>query len=425
MNTFYLLLRRGLSLLVLFFATTNGFADSVSALIQEAQANNAALRAAEKQWLAGRQQIKAERGLEDPMVGVTAERDNTRFSDYMDISYMVSQQLPAWGERSSRVKAAALQAEAAGFRFLETGRALSAATAEAAWALWLADRRIETTREMAQLALSLTESVRARYEAGQAMSADLVRAQIEQARLTNEVSNLERERASALATLNAQLNADPATPRSLDASNEMTERLAPLPALLAQAPEANCALLALAREAKAQEARIRMSRSGRRPMVELRVEGRQLEGRGGINEVDTGIAMNLPWIWNGKYSGAIASAEAERQAAEAAYQEELRKTEQAIHEQYAQAENSLQTAAVLRDSIVPLARQAVEQTQAAYTAGTGSLLDRIEAQRTLLGAELDLHTAVANRARALARLHQLTGPPGEWEQATGALPHSN
>lgn len=407
---------------ILFLATTGGFADSVSELVNEALANNPGLRAAERQWEGARQRIRAERGLEDPMVGVTAERDNTRIGDYMDMSYMVSQQLPAWGERSARTKAARLQAEAAGFRFLESGRALRAATTEAAWDLWLADRRIETMREMAQLASDLTESVRARYESGQAMSADLVRAQIEQVKLTNEVSNLQRTRAVALATLNAQLNAAPDTPRSLDALQAPTGSLAPLADLLARADEANFALLALEREAKANEALVHASKSGRRPMVELRVEGRQHDGRSGINELDTGVAMNLPWIWNGKHSGAIASADAERQMAAAAFQDEARKTEQMISEQHAQAENSMQTASVLRDNIVPLARQAVEQTQAAYTAGTGSLLDRIEAQRTLLDAELDLHTKVADHARALARLNQLAGPVGDWEESTGALP---
>lgn len=415
------------TLLATFLITCSAgfvFADSLSDLVNEALANNQGLRAAEKQWESAKQQIRAEGGFADPMVGVTAERDNTRFSDYMDMSYMVSQQLPAWGERSSRVNAAKLQAEAAGFRFLETGRALRADTTETAWALWLADRRIETMQEMAQLAFDLTESVRARYESGQAMSADLVRAQIEQIKLTNEISNLLQIRAVALTTLNAQLNAAPDTPRSLDALDRFTEATPSLAELLAKAQEVNCGLLAMERDAKAQELLTRAARANRRPMVELFVEGRQLEGRSGINEIDTGVALNLPWIWNAKHKGAIASADAERQVAEAAFQNEVRQIEQRVSEQRAQAENALRTTSVLRDNIVPLARQAVEQTQAAYTAGTGSLLDRIEAQRTLLDAELDLHTAVADHARALARLHQLVGTFGEWEESTGALPRT-
>lgn len=396
-------------------------ADSLSALIDEALQNNPGLQAAEQQWHAARQGIKAERGLDDPMIGADVERANTRLDDYMNIEYMASQRLPAWGQRSARVEAAKQRADAAGFRFLETGRNLRASVTEATWNLWLAERRLETMQEMARLAADLADSVRARYESGQAMSADLVRAQIEQAKSTNEVSNLQRERDVALATLNAQLNASPATPRAVDALEPPKEPAEQFASLLAQLRDVDCNLLAIDREAQARSALVRAARRERRPMMEFRVEARQFEGSGGIDEIDTGVFMNLPWIWNNKYKGMIAEADADRQMAEAELQEETRMAEQMVSDLLAQTENAARTAAVLRDSIVPLARQAVEQTQAAYTAGTGSLLERIEAQRTLLESEFDLYSAVAGHARAVARLEQITGPFLEWEQSTGVL----
>lgn len=408
------------SLLVAFTAPT--FAESLSFLIREGLQHNAALQAAQQQWQASTTRIRAARGLDDPMIGVTAERDNTRFNDYMDLAYMVSQQFPAWGTRSARVAAATHQAEAEGLRFLDAGRALRATITESAWNLWLADRRLETTREIAQLADRLTDSVRARYEAGQAMSADLVRAQIEQARLNNEAVTFQREREIALATLNAQINADSSTPRLLDDLEAVETGLPPLSELMARAKESNCAVLAMERETEARQAMAQANRRERRPAIQINVEARQREGDSGIHAFDTGVAMNLPWIWGGKYNATIAGAEAERQLAAAALQDAQRASEQQITERHAQAENAQRTADVLKTTIVPLARQAVEQTQAAYTAGTGGLLDRIEAQRTLLESELDLHTAVAAGGIARARLDQLTAPFGDWEQSTGALP---
>ncbi len=406
--------------LVLSCSAAGTFADSLASLLDEAFNGNPRLRAAERQWDAARQRIKAEGGLDDPMLGATLERENTRMSDYMDVEYMMSQQFPAWGQRASRVDAARLRAEAAGLRYLEAGRELRASVAVAAWDLWLAEQRITTLREMAALTDDLTESVRARYESGQASSADLTRAQIEHATLTNEVANLERERSVSLAALNALLNAEPEKERTLR-DIEVPELNIHQPAdLYAAARKFSFGYRAAEKDVEALASEAKAARRERRPALSVSIAARQPEGSGSIEAIDTGIAMNLPWIWNGKYKGSIASAEAERAMADATRQDEWRALQQQISDFHAKYENAARTASVLRDAIVPLARQAVEQTQAAYMAGTGSLLDRIESQRTLLEAELNLHTAIADRSRALARLNQFIAPIQDAEAASGA-----
>jgi outer membrane protein TolC len=193
------------------------FADPLAPLIDEALRANAKLHAYEQQWRAAQRRVEAAQGLEDPMIGADIERASTRLDDYRVVEYTASQRLPAWGLRRARVEAARLRAEAAAFRFLEAGRDLRADVVEAAWNLWLANRRLETIRKTAELLADLTQSVRARYEAGQAMSADLIRAQMEQVRMTNEAARLRRERDAALAALNAKLNAAPDAPRDVAA----------------------------------------------------------------------------------------------------------------------------------------------------------------------------------------------------------------
>jgi outer membrane protein TolC len=129
-------------------------------------------------------------------------------------------------------------------------------------------------------------------------------------------------------------------------------------------------------------------------------------------------------VWQNKYRGAIAEAEAERLMAAAELQDEIRMTELDVVEYYARAENAGSTAALLRDSVIPLARQAVEQSESAYATGAGAFRDVIDARRALLDAELERLTAIAEFARASARLDQIAGPFQKWEQNTGALPAS-
>lgn len=356
------------------------------------------------------------------MAGVNVMRMNTRLDDYAELEYMLSQPFSPWGVRDARTEAANLQAEAAGFRYLEKGRALRAAVIEAAWNLRLAELRAERYHEMARLAASMVETVRARYESGQTMAADLARARIELARMNLEAANMRRERVAMLAALNALLDAPPDEPRDVSALPDP----APLPfsreAYLARARDYCCNLISFDRETKARAALTRAARRAQRPMVELRVEARQFEGSSGIDEVNTGVALNLPWLWTGKYNGMIGEAAADEQMARAELAEEIRSTEVEIHEFYARAENAAHTMRALHEEILPQAVAALEQAQAAYSSGAGGLMEVIDAQRMLLDARLELDSAQAAYAGAQARLDQIAGPFGDWEKTTGLLP---
>ncbi|HMP75559.1 MAG TPA: TolC family protein [Kiritimatiellia bacterium] len=401
---------------------TELLADTIDGLINEGLLKSQGLLAAESQWRAAQQRIRPARSLDDPMVGVDVMRMNTRIDDYMGLEYMVSQRLPPLGVRDARSEAAKLQADAAGFRYLEKGREMRASVIEAAWKLRLAELRVERYDDMTRLASNMVESVRARYESGQAMAADFARARIELVRMAVEAANMRRERPAMLAELNALLDAPPDTPRDVSALPPP----APLPlsreAYLARAGEYRCALLSFDRETKARVALARAARREQRPMFEVRVEARQFEGSGGIDEVDTGLFMNIPWLWYGKYKGMIAEAAAEEQMARAELAEEIRVTEMEVSDFYARAENNWHTASALRDEVLPLAGEALAQAQAAFTSGAGGLMDVIDAQRVLLEVRLELDTALATYAGAHARLEQIAGPFGDWEKSTGALP---
>lgn len=396
--------------------------DVLRAWQEEALLRNPALRATEHAWHAARAQARTARGIEDPLIGADVMRDSTRFHDYMGVEYMVSQRFPPWGARSARAEAADLEAEAAGFRYLEKGRETRALVTEAAWNLHLADARAARADAMARLASDMVETVRARYETGQATAADFARARVEQARMSIEAANQRRERAAVLAALNAALDAPPDTPRDASALPEPPALALSREAYLARARDYCCNLLSFDRELKARAARTRAARRERRPMVELRVEARQFEGRGGIEEVDTGVFVNVPWLWRSKYSGMVAEAAALEQIARAELEAEIRMTEVEISEWYARAENAAHTVRAIRAEVLPAAEEALEQAMAAFAAGSGGLMEALAAQRVLLEVQNNLDAARAAYAAAQARLEQIAGVFGEWEVATGALP---
>ena len=64
---------------------------------------------------------------------------------------------------------------------------------------------------------------------------------------------------------------------------------------------------------------------------------------------------------------------------------------------------------VLRNTIIPLAEEALRDYEKGYTAGRYSLLELNVAQRTLLDSRLELVTAAADYHRYRIEIDRLTG----------------
>lgn len=410
---------------LLAFGATARADDTLDALVDRALAANQMLHAAQRKWEAAAARVQAERSLPDPMIGADVERDHTRFGDYMDVEYMVSQALPWFGQRSARAGAAAWKAEAEGYRYLEQIRTVRADTQAAAWDLWLADRAIEVQETSARLMRDFLEGAQARYVAGSAMQADVLRAQIELDRMTNELASLRAERAVAQSALNTLLNEAPTTERAVADPPPPGPLEQALDHHLRRARDFCCLLLSFEREVKAARTQVRAAKLERTPMLELRVEGRQFEGRSGIDEYDTGVFLNVPWLWRGKYGAMIREAGAMLAMAEADLQNEINMTEQDVHESFTQSQNAWRTFALYEHSVVPQSRQLVEVTLAAYQTGGASFLELAEARQQLQQALLTRHRALADHAKAVAKLDQITGPYGEAELATGLVTVDN
>jgi len=395
-------------------------------LVAEALDNNPELAAARKTWEAAGQRVGQARSWEDPMIGADVERGNTDLGDYNDVEYMASQKLPWFGQRGSRSRAATFDAESLGFRYLEKMRATRADAIAAAWDLWLADRRIEVSKIIASLMADFEAISRARYESGSGMQSDVLRASIESARMSNEAANMERERSVALAMLNTVMGVPSTTPREAPQLDTPPPDPLTLEQHLDRASQLCCILQAVDRKVKARMELVKASKLERRPMLEVRVEGRQFkDGGGGIDEVDTGLFLNFPWLWKGKYDAMTAEAGAELAMAQRDQENEVNMTRRDVHESHTMAENAERTFKLYDDSVVPQSRQLVDATRAAYQAGSVGLLELIDAQKVLQDALLTKYETEAAWAKARARLDQITGPYGKPEIATGLVSEEN
>ncbi len=396
--------------------------DVLDQWINSALDQNREVVAARRAWEAAQQRAPQARSFMDPMVGVAFMRmGQTRFDDVDTTEVMVAQQLPWFGKRSARIATAEGMAEATGFRYLETMRAVRARVVAAYWQLWAAQCAVEISRENWELLTQFEKIARARYEAGHGLQADFLRAQVERDRLETDLLTIEQERAVAEARINRLLSAP------VDTARQVAEPAAKpaLPdtwdELQADALRYYTRLRSLEHNVAAREAAVRSARLEYAPNVEFRVMARQHDGQSGFQEYDTGVAINVPWLWRGKYRAGIREAEAERDREQALYEDQTDEMLLAIQEYYTAADAGRRTIRLFAEVILPRTREFLETTRAAYESGNVTLLELINAQQAWQDANLAYERARAGYAADVANLEAITQPWTEREIETGLI----
>jgi outer membrane protein, heavy metal efflux system len=371
---------------------------------------NPTIKAARAKWEAMKKRVPQARAWEDPMAGVDVERaGTTRFDTFSDAEWMIAQQIPISGKNLSRGRAASAEAAAnfEEFRRVELD-AISRARV-AYFRLASAYAQLTITRESQDLLGQFADISRVKYEAGIQSQSDVLLAQTDLARLLQTVADLEREISDQRSALNVLMNRPAQRPlgqppplgfKPLHITAETARALA-----LARRPEIGRAQHALT----AEESRLQLAKRQWIPDPQFRVEARQFNGRSGIQEYDTGVFINLPWVNFGKYSAGVSEA---RKSVEMAQQQlEAARTETLglVQDQLKKIETAARDYELFSGKIVPLAHQAVESTRAGYESDKTGFLELITAQRTLQEAQSSALNQLAAHQVAIAELRAIIG----------------
>jgi outer membrane protein TolC len=322
-----------------------------------------------------------------------------------DVSVVVEQQIPLSGIRGHRRAAALadldrLRAEAARTT-LDVG--LEAARAY----LMLQERRRTAALVGEQIAFArdVVSAANARYASGTAPQSDVLRAEVEVARLDAIARALVGEVRGAEAMLNASLAIDAGTPVPPLAALALPQPVPAWPVIesaLRSRPELAAGRAAIARA----EAEVQVMRDMFRPMATIRTgpSYTMAEGHGWMAMV----GLSLP-IWREKLHAGVAEAVAMRAMSEA----DLRAMARMIEGDAAVAVSQLQAAgdrrAALDRDVLPRARMAIEPAVASYASGQLPLVSVIEAIQALWLVQSDLIAADTQLGLAWARLGRAIG----------------
>ncbi len=349
---------------------------------------------------------------DDPMFGADVEGQSSLFAfgDRTDIEYMASQTIPFPLKLITQGRIAAREAQMAYQRYHEEERDVIWHAEQPYYELYLAQKTLAALDDVRTLLQKLSRAVQSRYETNQASQQDLLKANVEAAKVDIERSALLRDQHAAEAHLSHLLN------QSLDTQYRLgpEEPARPLAVNLREleylALHARPELLALDIGIGRAKASRFLTATRWLPDVTARWEGRQFPGESGIREHDTFVGVTVPvWSLVKGVSGEWAGAQDEVREAEAEYDAMKNEVLLAVHEAYGQAQAAAQALETYERTILPQAKQQVEVAFASYEAGRTDFLDLLDAQRTLKESQIAYYRRRADHERALADLRRAVG----------------
>jgi outer membrane protein TolC len=328
----------------------------------------------------------------------------------------LSQKIPFPGKRDLRQGVAAKDAEAVAYAYQETiNRVLrDVKTAYFEYAFVAESTRlVEKNKQALEQFLKISES---RYSVGQGNQADVLKAQTQLSKMSDELIKLARERSVVEAELGRALGrkpgeVGPAAPGPLQMQVVPLQFETLLDGALRDRPQ----LLGLRSLIDRGGKTLDLAHQDYYPDFDVKFSygqrDRNLDGIGRDDLVGVTVAINLPVWRESKRDPRVAEAIAMRDQAKDMYQAQQNELYSKLRQQVANAEQSLKSAQLYETGILPQARLAVESSLAAYRVNRVDFLTLLDSQMTVLNFEVSRAAALSSYNKALAEIDLLTGKP--------------
>ena len=398
------------------FASTVPDTQNLRSLVDYALANNPEVNVARERHIGALARVPQAMALPEPKLTYRyfVNEVETRVGP-QEHGIGLSQTLPWFGKRGLQGDAATEAARAAQEGIASIQNTVIAEVANAYYELFYLGRSIEIIRGNRDLVLHLERVARARYGAGAATHADVIRAQVELGIIENRLGSLKDRRAPLFARLNALLNRP--TTETFDLPSILT--FEPVnytdDELLAKVSRHNPDLRATSFEIEAAHRQRERANKNYLPDITLgldyiatgdaRMPGVQDSGDDALSAT---IGFTLP-IWRSKYDAGV-------KEADAILRQQQFKRDQQLNTFHAETVTALFK---LRDAqrqidlyekaLLPKANESLVATQRAYSTGAAPFADTIDAQRMLLNFELSFARAITDHHQARIVLEKLTG----------------
>ncbi len=398
------------------FAAANGFAAetvTLDDLIRSALNNNPGVAVAEARYEAAKARIPQASALEDPRFDFEYNRMIPRMvnmtTDDPGVmrTFGVSQEFPFPTKLLLRGQIAAKESQIAYAQYQEKKNAVISEVKALYAELSFIYKTIEIVRENKLLLEQLNATASSRYSLGKTSQQDVLKAQVEIAKMDNKLVMLEQRRQVVQAKLNVVLNQDP----SQDLGNIALQE-EPLVAL--SLPDLNKAAKESRQELKAfrlavERARKTVTLAKQEYLPDFMVRYERMERDSHLKEWAGMVGITLPiWFWQ-KQDFNVKEMKAELKAMEAEYRNEENAVLLEVKEKYAELDASGKLIDLYKNAYLPQAEQTLKSSLTGYEADQVDFLNVLDSTRMLLEFKLDYYKALIDYGIAFAELEKAVG----------------
>ena len=389
---------------------------TLSDYLRLASVNNAQLKARFEEWKGALEAVPQAKALEDPKFTYTyfIEEVETRVGPQKN-KFGIMQVFPWFGIIEVRSDAASAKAKAARKRYEAAKLKLFREVKEAFYEFSYLAVAIEIAKENLEFLRHFEEVARTQYRTAATRHPDVIRAQIELAKLEDILKSLEQLKGPTAARLNALLNRSADSELGWPEKEPLREANLDRQEIIATLVRANPELAGLNWEIEAARSRIELAKKKFYPNIGVGVDWIQTGDAVSSGIADSGrdavalmFSMNIP-LWQDSYKAAERQARANvRKVRQEKIDTENKTIARAVKVLY-DFEDTQRKMNLYGDILISKAEELVYASETAYKAGTVDFLSLIDAQRMLLKYRLDYERAITNNQQKLAELEMLVG----------------
>ena len=320
------------------------------------------------------------------------------------------QMLPLGGKLRSAGRAADAQASATGERARDVAWETRSAAAMAFYDLYAVEGQLDVARETLRLLQDVERTAQSMYRVGDGRQADVLRAQVELARMAEDTLRMQAMRATMVAKLNALLDRGaelglgrPALPRFPD---ELPSRTA----LDSLAATERPMIRAGADEVRAAEASQRLARKEIWPDLQVGVQYAQRGGEMGTERMGSlMLGASIPVFARDRQLRMREEAAAMTRMAQADLAAMRAETRGKIGEAYASLMRARSLARLYHSTVLPQADATVASAMSAYRVGGVDFMTLLDDRMTVNRYRQELYGLDADQGKAWAELEMLVG----------------
>lgn len=393
-------------------------APTLEGLVSEALANNPDLKAARERWQMFEHKVLPAQSLDDPRLALSFnsypvdsfQSDETNMTGN---DLRIEQSFPFPGKLGAKGKAAEQQALWYKGVYEDARLQLAMQVKDTWYNLYYQDRAIAITEENIALLDDFIQLTATRYEVGEGLQQDVLKAQIEGSKLTERLFTLRQQRVSLLAEFNRLLARQATSPLELPEKIEMQKVTTDVARLQDEASTHRPLFASYSSLIDQYQAQKNLAELDYYPDFNVFVSYRFRDDNlpdGGTDYLSAGVSINLP-IWREKRGAQVAEATSGIHMARRQYDNFRDQVFANIHDAYARLEKNHILVDLFESGILPQAQQTFEASLTAYQVGDVDFLSLLDSLLTLYRYEIDYYRTVSDYQRSIAGLEAISGVP--------------